>query len=176
MSTLHTVGSTVARVFIGATMLAHGTQKLFGWFGGPGLAGTGGFFHSVGYRPGSQHAVAAGLSEAGGGALLALGLATPAAGAAMSSAMLVAGDMHSDKGFFAQEGGYEYPALLAVLGASYAAAGPGRFSLDHVLAHRLDRPWMRAVALAAILPGALVVTRRRKAALAADAANGGPTA
>ncbi len=157
-------------------MVAHGSQKLFGWFGGAGVKGTGGFFHSVGYRPGTQHAVAAGLSEAGGGALLALGLATPAAGASISSAMLVAGDMSGPKGFFAQDGGFEYPALLSVLGASYAATGPGRFPLDHVLGHRLDRPWMRVVALAAILPGAVVVARRRKAVLAADAAGDAPAA
>ena len=173
---IETAGRTALRVAVGATMVAHGTQKLFGWFGGPGLEGTGGFFHSVGFRPGGQHAVAAGLSEAGGGALLALGLATPAAGAAMSSAMVVASSMHTDHGFFAQEGGYEYPAVLGVLGASFAATGPGPISLDGLTGHALDRPWMRVAALAAILPGALSVIRRRRTALAADAdaANGGP--
>lgn len=167
-------GRTALRVAVGATLFAHGTQKLFGWFGGHGLQGTAGFFHSVGFRPGGQHAVAAGLSEAGGGALLALGLATPAAGAAISSAMVVAGSMHADKGFFAQEGGYEYPAVLAALGASYAATGAGPLSLDHATDHALDRPWMRVAALAAILPGAWSVVSRRRTALAADVANGGP--
>ncbi len=76
------LGLLALRVGVGATLAAHGTQKLFGWFGGAGLAGTGAFFESVGFTPGRVNAVLAGLGEAGGGTLLALGLATPAAGAA----------------------------------------------------------------------------------------------
>jgi putative oxidoreductase len=68
----------VARLLLGGLFFGHGTQKLFGWFGGHGLDGTAGFFESLGLRPGRQHAIVAGAAEAGGGALLAAGLATPA--------------------------------------------------------------------------------------------------
>ena len=77
------LGLLTLRVGVGGTLIAHGTQKLFGGGGGGGgLAGTGGFFDSVGFTPGKLNAVLAGAGEAGGGALLALGLAAPAAGAA----------------------------------------------------------------------------------------------
>ncbi len=127
--------------------MAHGTQKLFGWFGGHGLDGTGAFFESVGFTPGRVNAVLAGLGEAGGGALLALGLATPAAGAAAAAAgtMAVAASMHTDNGFFAQDGGYEYPAVLALVAAALALGGPGQLSLDAALDHRTKprRPGQR---------------------------------
>ncbi len=85
MNGLQAAAGTVARVWVGGTLFAHGAQKLFAWFGGAGLEGTGTFLHGAGYRPGRPHALAAGLSEAGGGALLAAGLATPAAGAALAA-------------------------------------------------------------------------------------------
>lgn len=94
------------------TLVAHGTQKLFGWFGGGGLSGTAAMFNQVGFTPGKVNAVAAGLTEAGGGALLALGLATPSAGGAIAGTMTVAAAMHADKGFFAPQGGLEYRAVL----------------------------------------------------------------
>jgi len=109
------LGLLALRVGVGGALVAHGTQKLFGWFGGHGLDGTGAFFESVGFTPGRVNAVLAGLGEAGGGALLALGLATPAAGAAAAGTMAVAASMHTDNGFFAQDGGYEYPAVLALV-------------------------------------------------------------
>ncbi len=69
----HDLGLLTLRVGVGGTLMAHGAQKLFGWFGGGGLAGTGGFFDSVGFTPGKLNAALAGAGEAGGGALLALG-------------------------------------------------------------------------------------------------------
>src|SRR4051812_45464127 len=88
------LGLLLIRVGVGATVAAHGTQKLFGWFGGGGLEGTSKMFEMGGFRPARQHAMAAGLSETGSGALLALGLATPAAGAALAGTMAVAGELH----------------------------------------------------------------------------------
>src|SRR5947209_3756399 len=142
------LGLLLLRAGVGATLVAHGTQKLFGWFDGPGIEGTAAGFHQGGFRPAKHHAIAAGASEAGGGALLALGLATPAAGAAVVGTMAVAADMHKPGGFFAMKGGYEYPLTLGIAGASLALTGAGRLSVDRLLGDRLAKPWMAVVGLA----------------------------
>lgn len=159
------LGLLALRLGVGATLAAHGTQKLFGWFGGHGLDGTGAFFDSVGFTPGRTNAMLAGLAEAGGGSLLALGLATPAAGAAAAGTMAVAASMNADKGFFAQNGGYEYPAMLGLTAAALALGGPGQLSLDAALNHRVNLPWMRAAGLISVSAAVALVVRRRKAAL-----------
>jgi putative oxidoreductase len=103
----------ILRVLIGGLFVGHGTQKLFGWFGGHGPDGTGGFFESVGLKPGRQNAVAAGVAEAGGGALLATGVALPLAGAAITGTMTSAiRHVHAEKGPWATDGGWEYNAVL----------------------------------------------------------------
>jgi len=84
------MGRFLLRVLIGGLFLGHGTQKLFGWFGGGGLEDTAGGFESMGMRPGKRHAAAAGAAEAGGGLLLALGLGTPLAAASVIGVMLTA--------------------------------------------------------------------------------------
>jgi putative oxidoreductase len=165
------LGLLVLRVGIGGTLFAHGAQKLFGWFGGGGIARTGAAFDKMGFVPGKVNAIAAGLGEAGGGALLALGLATPAAGAAVAGTMAVASSTHAAKGFFTQNGGLEFPAVLGVAAAALALTGPGDLSVDQLLDHRVNRPWMRAVALARVGPAtATVIKRRRKALGTAEAA------
>ncbi|MFB7510724.1 DoxX family membrane protein [Streptomyces broussonetiae] len=141
------LGLLLLRLGTGGVLAAHGTQKLFGWFGGHGLEGTGQFMESVGYTPGRASATAAGVAEAGGGALLALGLATPAAGAAAAGAMAGAAAVHVPNGFFAQSGGYEYAVTLGLAAAGLAITGPGRLSFDHALGHVLDRGWMVPAAL-----------------------------
>ncbi|MFC7742528.1 hypothetical protein ACFQXA_18660 [Nocardiopsis composta] len=78
--------------------------------------------------------------------------------------------MHSGNGFFNTEGGLEYPALIGLTAASIAVSGPGRISLDELTCHVLDRPWMRAAALAAVVPAVGFVVARRRRALAEDAA------
>jgi putative oxidoreductase len=157
------LGLLLLRLSAGGVLAAHGTQKLFGWFGGHGLEGTGQFMESVGYRPGKASATAAGLAEAGGGTLLALGLATPAAGAAAAGGMAGAAAVHAPNGFFNQEGGYEYAATLGLAAAGLAVAGPGRLSLDHAFGHVLDRGWMVPTALAATATvTALVVGARQR--------------
>src|SRR5437870_8489693 len=94
-------GLLVARVVFGLVMAAHGTQKLFGWFGGYGLAGTGGFLELLGFVPGRRNALAAGLAETAGGLLLALGFATPLAAAMIVAVMFVAAiSVHLKQGFF----------------------------------------------------------------------------
>jgi putative oxidoreductase len=113
---------TLLRVIVGGVFIGHGTQKLFGWFGGHGLEGTGGFFESLGLRPGKRHALAAGASEAGGGALLILGgPLTPLGCAALSGTMITAiRTVHLKNGPWVSDGGYEYNLVL--LGAVAAIA------------------------------------------------------
>jgi putative oxidoreductase len=107
------------RLLIGGLFIGHGTQKLFGWFGGHGPEGTGGFFESLGLKPGKPNAVAAGAAEAGGGALLATGVALPLAGAALIGTMTTAiRHAHAAKGPWSSEGGWEYNAVL--IGATLA--------------------------------------------------------
>src|SRR3982751_2357225 len=119
----------VLRALIGGLFIGHGTQKLFGWFGGHGIAGTGGFFESLGYRPGKPHATLAGLTEAGGGLLLALGLFTPLAAAALIGVMVNAiGAVHWPNGLWVTEGGVEYPLVLAAVACALAFTGPGDVS------------------------------------------------
>ncbi|MEU6216325.1 DoxX family protein [Streptomyces sp. NPDC047022] len=158
------VGLLLLRLGIGGVLAAHGTQKLFGWFGGHGLAATGGFMESVGYRPGKASALASGLAETGSGTLLALGLATPAAGAAAVGAMTGAAAVHVPNGFFAQGGGYEYPATLALTAAGLAASGPGRLSADALLGHSVNRDWMvpAAFAVTAAVTALVVGARCRR--------------
>ncbi|MEU9475234.1 DoxX family membrane protein [Streptomyces sp. NPDC048191] len=157
------LGLLLLRLGTGGVLAAHGAQKLFGWFGGHGLEGTGQFMESVGYVPGRASATAAGLAEAGGGTLLALGLATPAAGASAAGAMAGAAAVHAPNGFFAQDGGYEYAASLGLAAAGLAITGPGRLSVDHALGHVFDRGWMVPVALGITAAGtALVVGARNR--------------
>ncbi|MFJ3668212.1 DoxX family protein [Streptomyces sp. NPDC090106] len=155
------LGLLLLRLGTGGVLAAHGAQKLFGWFGGHGLEGTGQFMESVGYAPGRANATAAGLAEAGGGALLALGLATPAAGAAAAGAMAGAAAVHAPNGFFNTGGGYEYAATLGLAATGLAVVGPGRLSLDHALGHAFDRGWMVPAALAATAAATAVVVGAR---------------
>ncbi|MET8696238.1 DoxX family protein [Streptomyces bauhiniae] len=157
------VGLLLLRLSTGGVLAAHGAQKLFGWFGGHGLVGTGQFMESVGFAPGKASATAAGVAEAGGGVLLALGLATPVAGASAAGAMAGAAALHVPNGFFAQEGGYEYAASLGLAAAGLAVTGPGRLSLDHLLGHIFDRNWMVPTALGVTAAAtALVIGARNR--------------
>ena len=118
------LGLLALRVGVGGALVAHGSQKLFGWFGGRGLEHTGATFERLGFRPGKLNAIAAGLGEAGGSALLAAGLGTPGASAAVTGTMIVASSMHLNSGFFNSKGGLEYPAVLGWSAAALALTGP----------------------------------------------------
>src|SRR5262245_47910511 len=114
-------GILALRLAVGLTLAAHGAQKLFGWFGGPGLKGTAHWLSSVGFHPGSRHALMAGLTEFGAGLLLAAGALTPLAAALVGSVMIVAAvTAHLKNGFFISTGGYEYNVVLGVAGLSLA--------------------------------------------------------
>ena len=159
------IGLLLLRLAVGLTLAAHGTQKLFGWFGGPGLSATGQFFTVLGFPPGRRHALMAALGETLNGALLVLGLATPAAAAGVVSLMVVAiVTVHLGKGFFAQNGGYEYPLLLAVAALALAFTGPGSLSIDAVLGlERSEVVWGVAALLAGIVGGGTALLEWRKA-------------
>jgi len=145
-------GLLVARLVFGLLMAAHGTQKLFGWFGGYGLAGTGGFFETLGFRPGRAFAAAASLTEITGGLLLALGFLGPVGPALIISVMMVAAvSVHWQNGLFASSNGIELPLLYAAGAISLALTGPGLFSLDAVLG--LTSLWTPGIVWAAIAIG-----------------------
>ncbi|MEW1890433.1 DoxX family protein [Streptomyces sp. NPDC048567] len=157
----HDLGLLVLRAGTGAVLAAHGAQKLLGWFGGGGIEGTTAAMEAMGFHPPKHSALAAGLGEAGGGVLLALGLATPAAGAAAAGAMAGAVAVHAPAGFFAQGGGYEYPAFLGFTAAAIGLTGPGRYSVDHATGHAFNRPWMVALAFAGSAAAAAAVVGKR---------------
>jgi len=170
-----TVARTLVRVAIGSTLFAHGSQKLFGLFGGHGLDGTAQFFQSVGIKPGRPAAIAAGIGEAGGGAALVLGLATPVGAAAAAGTMVVAGSQHTANGFFNSDGGFELPGVLGVVAASFLIGGPGPISLDHALGHVFDKPWMRIAAVVVGVPAvAYVIIRQRREQAITSATGEGP--
>lgn len=165
MSTM-SIGLLIGRLVFGFGLAAHGSQKLFGWFGGHGLKGTGGFFHSMGFRPGGVFALAAGLGEFVGGMLTAFGLGGPFGPALMIVVMIVAMiSVHLPHGFFVSGNGVEVPLLYGAGAVVFALAGPGAYSLDAVLNLRaLWAPtvaWV-AVAVAVVLALLSLVLRRRE--------------
>lgn len=119
------------RVLIGGLFIGHGTQKLFGWFGGGGLKDTAEMFDAIGMKPGHVNATAAGVAETAGGAGILLGYKTPFSASALIAVMLTAiNRVHLKNGPWATNGGYEYNAVLIAGAASLAEMGPGRLSLD----------------------------------------------
>lgn len=156
------VGLLMLRVVVGGLMIGHGTQKLFGWFGGGGIRGTAGFFESLGYRPGMLLAVTAGAAEAGGGMLLATGLATPLGAAAIAGVLLNAiVTVHVPRGIWNTNGGLEFPLTLATAALAVAFIGPGRFAVDAALGWDLrGLVWgIGAVALAVGAASVTLITR-----------------
>jgi putative oxidoreductase len=107
------IGRVLLRLAVGGFFFGHGTQKLFGWFGGHGLDATAQGFEQLGLRPGRRNAIAAGLAEAGGGTLLLTGLATPVAASVLTATMITAiRTVHIKNGPWATNGGYEYNVVL----------------------------------------------------------------
>lgn len=125
------LGRLLLRATVGGIFIGHGTQKLFGWFGGDGPTGTAEMFESLGLKPGQVHATAAGVAETAGGAGVLLGFKTPFAASALISVMLTAiNRVHIKNGPWIHKGGYEYNALLIANAATIAAIGPGKLSID----------------------------------------------
>lgn len=153
-------GLALLRSVVGFLFVGHGTQKLFGWFGGHGPEGTGQFFESLGLRPGRRHATAAGAAEAGGGALIALGFLTPAAAAAVIGVMSQAiRSVHLKNGPWVTDGGYEYNLVLIACLVALADVGPGDISLDHAFGTEVKGPLVGLAALAGGIGAAAMLTR-----------------
>ena len=150
------LGLLIIRLAVGLTLAAHGAQKLFGMFGGHGIAGTAGFFEAIGFRPGRPLALLAGLGEVAGGLALALGLFTPFAAAVVG--------VHLEKGFFAQNGGYEFALVMALTAAGVAFAGPGALSVDEALGLSLAGGWWGVIAIGVGIVGSLPPLLSRAAA------------
>ena len=130
----------VLRVPIGLILAAHGAQKLFAWFGGYGLEGTGQWMASIGLEPGYLMALMAGCAEFFGGLALALGLLTRPAALLTAFTMLIAiFSVHIDNGLFMSNNGYEYALTLLVAAVALAIQGGGRFSVDALLSQRLGQ-------------------------------------
>jgi putative oxidoreductase len=164
------IGRTTLRLVVGSLFVGHGTQKLFGWFGGHGLEGTAGFFESgLGLRPGKRHAAAAGVSEALGGALLALGALTPVAAGLVTGTMVTAiRKVHAAKGPWNTEGGYEYNAVLIAAMLALTETGPGRPSVDAAVFPRLRGNALALAQFAAAAAAATYLSSERAQAPAED--------
>lgn len=142
----YALGLLIVRVVVGLLMMAHGSQKLFGWLGGHGFKGTVGFIGSVGFKPAWFWALLGCLGEFGGGLLLALGLLSPLGAIGIFASMLMAIlKFHIKDGLLAPKG-FEYPFILVVLSFLAGLVGPGSYSLDAVLGIALPL-WFFWVAL-----------------------------
>lgn len=158
-------GLLIIRAVLGLLVFAHGTQKVFGWYSGHGLDGTGAMFDQIGHRPGRRMAAVAGMSEAGGGLLLTLGMLTPLAAAMIMGTMLVAAvSVHAPQGLWNTNGGYELPLLIAVVATGLAFTGAGSWSIDHGAAIPWTSgagPGCSAIVLALVV-GGLTLSRRTR--------------
>lgn len=160
------LGLLLLRAGLGGALFAHGSQKLFGWFGGGGPEGTAQFLGSAGFEPPKLNAALAGVGEAGSGVLLALGLGTGPAAAAATATMATASSVHAPNGFFSTAGGYELPATYALAATALALTGPGRISLDHATGHALSGRGLTWLAYAAAIGGAVYTIWSRQQTLA----------
>ncbi|MGH2686555.1 MAG: DoxX family protein [Actinomycetota bacterium] len=168
------IGMLILRLVVGGLMFGHGTQKLFGWFGGGGVGGTKGFFGSLGYPAAGTLAVVAGMAEAGGGLLLGTGFLTPLGAAAITGVLFNAIVTAHWPKVWNTEGGLEFPLAMATAAIAVAFAGPGRFSLDALAGWSLAGSTWGLVALGigvgvGLIPLTLrALTRRTKAGANAE--------
>ncbi|HWI73453.1 MAG TPA: DoxX family protein [Baekduia sp.] len=153
------IGTLALRGVVGPLFVGHGTQKLFGWFGGHGIEGTGGFFENLGLRPGKRHAIAAGTAEALGGLLLTLGAFTPLAATMLSSSMVTAiRTVHAPNGPWVADNGWEYNAVVIGALAAVVEHGPGSPSVDARLFPSWHGKGWAAASLAGAAAASFVVT------------------
>jgi putative oxidoreductase len=165
-------GLLLARLIVGLMMVGHGGQKLFGWLGGYGLAGTAGFFEQLGFHPAKAFVVTASTTEMLSGILIALGLFGPVGPALLLSVMIVAAvSVHWKNGLFAATNGIEVPLLYGTAAVALGLIGHGALSLDAVFG--IDHVWTPVIKLAVLAVGAvggvLNLLARRSATVAATA-------
>lgn len=171
------VGKLAARVLIGGLFIGHGTQKLNGSFGGPGLEGTAGMMQSLNMHPARRNALAAGISETAGGTMLALGLATPLASASLIGVMTTAiRKVHLANGPWAANGGWEYNAVLIAALAVLAEQGPGAISLDRLRGREHSGfAWGLGALALGVAASAATIEAGRRSAPPSTPADGGST-
>jgi putative oxidoreductase len=146
------IGLAFLRIVIGLTMAAHGAQKAFGWWAGPGPEGWNRAVTSMGFRPAGLWAAVSTLAELAGGLLVAFGLLTPFAAAVLiAQSVVIIGQVHLPKGFWNRNSGYEFPLVLAAGAVAVTLIGPGALSLDHALGIGFDD----AVRLVLLVLGAI---------------------
>jgi putative oxidoreductase len=157
------IALVILRIVVGLLFVGHGTQKLFGWFGGSGIDGTTKMLGSLGYRPARAHALLTGVAEVGGGVLLAIGFLVPLAAAALVGVMLNAiASVHLKHGLWTTNGGLEFPLVMAAVPTAIAFAGAGVYSLDDAIGWGPSgTAWgIAAVAVGIVTGGAVFATRR----------------
>jgi putative oxidoreductase len=158
VSEVLTAGLLILRLVVGLTVAAHGAQKLFGWWSGPGLQGFGGMLHKLGIRPGAFWALVAAAGELAGGLLTALGLISPVGPLMIAGSMLVAiAAVHLPNGFWNGNRGYEFPLQILAVAVALSLTGYGPASLDAALRLRLPEPVTWAVVAAGVLLTVLTV-------------------
>jgi putative oxidoreductase len=166
-TTLGDVGLLVLRLTVGGLLIGHGAQKLFGAFGGPGVKGTAQWLESLGLQPGHVWSVLAGLSEFGGGLLVATGLFSPLGTLGVIASMgMASGTAHRGKAIWVTSGGAELPVTNMAVATALMLTGPGALSLDHALGISLPR-WIALPGVAAV--GASVTFGSLASKRAADA-------
>jgi putative oxidoreductase len=153
---LNNLGVLILRVVVGLLLAGHGSQKLFGWFGGGGFSGTLGWIGKMGLRPNWLWALLASLSEFGGGLLLALGFLNPLGALGISAAMLMAiAKVHWRNGLWNSKGGFEFPLTNLTVALAVAMIGPGSYSIDGALGTSLPDPLALVGGVALVILGVL---------------------
>jgi putative oxidoreductase len=155
----------ILRLVVGLTFAAHGAQKIFGWWGGPGIRGWQAAMANMGFRPATLFAAVSALAEFGGGLFLALGLFVPLAGAVLvGHSVVIIGQVHWRNGFFNTKGGYEFPLVLAVAAAALVLVEAGAWSIDAAIGFGVDANVRVALLVVGIIGGLLALNVPRLSA------------
>ena len=160
---LHDLSLLTARLALGGTMAAHGAQKGFGAFGGPGIEGISKFMESLGFTPAQRYARALAATEMTSGALIVLGALGPVGPATLISVMLAAIELvHRPKGYFNEKGGFEMNTMYIALAILLANEGYGSFSVDALLGlHKKTRPTLSWAILVGGVASAMFMLKQR---------------